>query len=62
MISLTERYLAAALRSIPDAQRADVDRELRSSIADAVEDRVAAIFDAFRRAHRARTVAMTTEA
>ena len=42
MISLTERYLAAALRSIPDAQRADVDRELRSSIADAVEDRVAA--------------------
>jgi len=35
MISLTERYLAAALRSIPDAQRADVDRELRSSIADA---------------------------
>lgn len=42
MISLTERYLAAALRSIPGVQRADVERELRPSIADAVEDRVAA--------------------
>jgi hypothetical protein len=40
MTSLTERYLAAALRGIPDRQRADVERELRSSIADAVEDRV----------------------
>ena len=42
MTSLTERYLAAALRGIPEAQRADVERELRSSIADAVEDRVSA--------------------
>lgn len=42
MTSLTERYLAAALRGIPEAQRADVERELQSSIADAVEDRVAA--------------------
>ena len=42
MISLTERYLAAALRGIPEGQRADVEGELRSSIADAVEDRVAA--------------------
>ena len=41
MTSLTERYLAAALRGIPEAQRADVERELRSSIADAIEDRVA---------------------
>ena len=41
MTSLTERYLAATLRGIPDKQRPDVDRELRSSIADAVEDRVA---------------------
>ena len=40
MTELTERYLAAAVRGIPEAQRADVDRELRSSIADAVEDRV----------------------
>jgi hypothetical protein len=41
MTSLTERYLAATLRGIPAKQRPDVDRELRSSIADAVEDRVA---------------------
>ncbi len=42
MTSLTERYLAAALRGIPDRQRVDVERELRSSIADAMDDRVAA--------------------
>jgi hypothetical protein len=42
MTQLTERYLAAAVRGIPEAQRTDVERELRSSIADALEDRVAA--------------------
>ncbi len=42
MTSLTERYLAAALRGIPERQRGDVEGELRSSITDAVEDRVAA--------------------
>jgi hypothetical protein len=42
MTNLTERYLEAALRSIPEAKRGDVDRELRSSIADAVEERVGA--------------------
>ncbi len=42
MNELTERYLAAALRGIPGGQRTDVERELRSSIADAVEDRVSA--------------------
>jgi hypothetical protein len=42
MTSLTERYLAAALRGIPERQRGDVEGELRSSIGDAVEDRVAA--------------------
>jgi hypothetical protein len=42
MTSLTERYLAATLQAIPEGKRADVERELRSSIADAVEDRVAA--------------------
>lgn len=42
MTQLTERYLAAALRGIPESQRTDVERELRSSIADAVEDRVTA--------------------
>jgi hypothetical protein len=41
MTSLTDRYVAATLRGIPEKQRADVDRELRSSIADALEDRVA---------------------
>jgi HAAS domain-containing protein len=40
--TLTERYLTAALRGIPERQRADVEGELRSSIADAVEDRVTA--------------------
>lgn len=40
MTQLTDRYLAAAIRGIPEAQRKDVERELRSSIADAVEDRV----------------------
>lgn len=42
MTSWTERYLAAALKSIPSAKRVDVEQELRSSIADAVEERVAA--------------------
>lgn len=42
MPSLTERYLAAALRGIPQAKRADVERELRSSIGDAIDDRVGA--------------------
>ena len=42
MTSLTERYLFAALRGIPAEQRGDVERELRSSITDAVDDRVAA--------------------
>ena len=38
----TERYLSVVLRSIPEPKRADVDRELRSSIADDIEERVAA--------------------
>ena len=42
MSSWTERYLAVALRSIPDPKRVDLEQELRSSIADAVEERVAA--------------------
>jgi len=36
----TDRYLAAVLRSIPQSKRVDVERELRSSISDAVEERV----------------------
>ncbi len=42
MTELTERYLAAALRGIPESQRTDVERELRSSVADAIEDRASA--------------------
>lgn len=38
----TDRYLAAVLRSIPESKRVDVERELRSSISDAVEERVGA--------------------
>jgi len=41
-MSWTERYLAAALRSIPEPKRTDVERELRSSIEDAIEERAAA--------------------
>jgi hypothetical protein len=41
-MSWTERYLAAVLRSIPEPKRTDVERELRSSIEDAIEERVTA--------------------
>lgn len=40
MTDLSERYLVAALRGVPGGQRADVERELRGAIDDAVEDRV----------------------
>ena len=39
MTSLTDRYIDAALRSIPAKQRAEIELELRASIADAMEDR-----------------------
>src|SRR5258708_26697341 len=42
----TERYLATVLRSIPEPKRTDVERELRSSIEDAIEERLAAGHDA----------------
>jgi hypothetical protein len=38
-MSWTDRYLAAVLRSIPGPKRADVERELRSSIEDGIEER-----------------------
>jgi len=38
----TERYLAAVLRSIPPSKRDDVERELRSSIEDGIEERLGA--------------------
>ena len=40
MSTLTDRYVFAALRSIPEAQREDIERELRGSITDDVEARV----------------------
>ncbi|MEV0729906.1 permease prefix domain 1-containing protein [Polymorphospora sp. NPDC050346] len=40
--TLTDRYIAAALHSVPTAERDDLERELRASIADAVDGRVEA--------------------
>ena len=37
MTTLTDRYVAATLTGVPETQRADVDRELRASIADAID-------------------------
>ncbi|MBD8022453.1 permease prefix domain 1-containing protein [Microbacterium gallinarum] len=39
--TLTDRYVAAAMRTVPEAQRADLAAELRGSIDDQVEARVA---------------------
>jgi hypothetical protein len=38
--TLTDRYVWAVLRSLPEAQRADIEKELRASIADAIDARV----------------------
>jgi hypothetical protein len=40
--SLTERYVQAVLRRLPPGQRPDIERELRTSIADAADGRVEA--------------------
>lgn len=40
--TLTDRYVEATLRRLPLRQRPDIERELRASIADAVDDRLAA--------------------
>lgn len=40
MTDLTDRYVGATLRSIPDKQRADIEAELRASIRDALEAKV----------------------
>jgi hypothetical protein len=37
MTSLVDRYVVTALRRVPEQQRTDIDRELRASIADAVD-------------------------
>ncbi|MFC8620033.1 permease prefix domain 1-containing protein [Micromonospora purpureochromogenes] len=39
MISLTDRYLAATLRSVPAPRREEIATELRASIEDMIEDR-----------------------
>jgi hypothetical protein len=40
--TLTDRYVEATLRRLPERQRPDIERELRASIADAMDDRVEA--------------------
>ncbi|WP_424464708.1 permease prefix domain 1-containing protein [Pseudoclavibacter helvolus] len=40
--TLTERYVSAAMRTVPDDQRDDLEAELRASIADLVDARVEA--------------------
>jgi hypothetical protein len=42
MTTLIDRYVFTALRRVPEQQRADIDRELRASIADAVDARTSA--------------------
>lgn len=39
-ITMTDRYVEATLRRLPGRQRADIERELRASIADAVDERL----------------------
>jgi magnesium-transporting ATPase (P-type) len=39
MTSLTDRYVAATVRSLPETQRVDVERELRASIEDDIDAR-----------------------
>ncbi|HEX7490328.1 MAG TPA: permease prefix domain 1-containing protein [Candidatus Limnocylindrales bacterium] len=41
MTTLTDRYIAATLRSVPEKSRGDLERELRASIGDDVDARVA---------------------
>lgn len=41
MSSLTDRYLAATLRAVPQQRRAELGDELRASIEDMIEDRTA---------------------
>lgn len=38
--TLTDRYIETILRQLPGRQRADIERELRASIADAVDERL----------------------
>lgn len=40
MTTLTDRYVAAVLRSVPERSRTDIERELRASIGDAMDARL----------------------
>jgi len=40
MSSLTDRYVTAAVRQVPEKHRQDVEQELRASIADDIDARV----------------------
>jgi hypothetical protein len=40
MTTLTDRYVAETLRGIPQKQRADIEAELRTLVADAIDDRL----------------------
>lgn len=40
--TLTDRYIAAVVRGVPAKQRADLQKELRASLADSIDDRVEA--------------------
>lgn len=42
MTTLTDRYIWAVQRSLPEAQRDDIDRELRGTIADTIDGRLEA--------------------
>lgn len=38
--TLVDRYVAAVLRAIPQTQRADIERELRATLADAIDAKI----------------------
>lgn len=52
MTTLTDRYVAAVLRVIPEAHRTDIQAELQAAIGDAIDERVASgqVHDAAERA------------
>ncbi|AYF97320.1 permease prefix domain 1-containing protein [Protaetiibacter intestinalis] len=44
--TLTDRYISAVVRGVPEKQRADLEQELRASLADAIDARLEAGADA----------------
>lgn len=55
MTTLTDRYVEATLRRLPPRQRPDIDKELRASIADAIDDHIEAGSDSDAAEHAALT-------